>query len=202
VRGLPALVYGSGTLAFAAIAVVRHLYPDIEVWAVTRPGPRAAMALRVGAHAVLPCDPDALVAAIADRMAVKTLVPWSGHEWLQDGPSVVYDTIGSIETVETSLRLLTTGGALVVSGVEPPGRFEWTPLYFKELRVIGSNAFGIEDVNGVRKHAFEHYFDWVSAGLDLSPLVTHRFRLAEWDKAVLTAADARHTGAIKVVLRP
>jgi threonine dehydrogenase-like Zn-dependent dehydrogenase len=55
----------------------------------------------------------------------------------QDGPCVVYDTIGSVETVETSLRLLMTGGTLVVSGVEPPKRFEWTPLYFKELRVVG-----------------------------------------------------------------
>jgi threonine dehydrogenase-like Zn-dependent dehydrogenase len=156
----------------------------------------------MGAHAVLPSDPDALVEAIARRMGVTTLVPWSGREWLQDGPEVVYDTIGSLETVETSLRFLTTGGTLVVSGVEPPGRFEWTPLYFKELRVIGSNAFGIEDVDGVRKHAFEHYFDWVEAGLDLSALVTHRFRLSEWDKAVLTAATAKKTGAIKVVLRP
>jgi threonine dehydrogenase-like Zn-dependent dehydrogenase len=201
-EGLPALVYGSGTLAFAAIAILRHLYPDTEVWAVTRAGPRADMATRMGAHAVLPADPDALVSAIADRMAVKTFVPWSGREWLQDGPAVVYDTIGSIETVEASLRFLTTGGTLVVSGVEPPGRFEWTPLYFKELRVIGSNAFGIEDVSGVRKHAFEHYFDWVSHGFDVSALVTHRFQLSEWDRAVLTAADAKRTGAIKVVLRP
>jgi threonine dehydrogenase-like Zn-dependent dehydrogenase len=75
-------------------------------------------------------------------------------------------------------------------------------LYFKELRVIGSNAFGIEEVGGVRKHAFEHYFDWVAAGLDLSALVTHRFRLSEWDTAVLTAADAKRTGAIKIVMRP
>jgi len=43
----------------------------------------------------------------------------------------------------------------VISGVEPPGRFEWTPLYFKELHIIGSNAFGIEELRGVRKHAFE-----------------------------------------------
>ena len=31
------------------------------------------------------------------------------------------------------LPLPATGGTLVVSGVEPPGRFERTPLYFKEL---------------------------------------------------------------------
>jgi threonine dehydrogenase-like Zn-dependent dehydrogenase len=121
---------------------------------------------------------------------------------LQDGPSVVYDTIGSTETVETSLRLLNTGGTLVISGVEPPGRFEWTPLYFKELHVIGSNAFGVELVRGRTKHAFEHYFDFAGAGLDLTPLVTHRFPLVDWTRAFLSVARVRHTGAVKVLLDP
>src|SRR5579864_9445803 len=31
---LPALVYGSGTLAMAAIGLLRHLFPAVEVWAV------------------------------------------------------------------------------------------------------------------------------------------------------------------------
>jgi threonine dehydrogenase-like Zn-dependent dehydrogenase len=130
------------------------------------------------------------------------LVPWSGQEWLQDGPSVVYDTIGSVETVETSLRLLSTGGTLVVSGVEPPKRFEWTPLYFKELRVVGSNGFGVEDVRGVAKHAMLHYFDFVVAGFDLTPVITHRFPLERWDEAVLALKDPGRTGAVKVLLEP
>ena len=29
----------------------------------------------------------------------------------------------------------------------------WTPPYFKELRVIGSNGFGVEEVGGVAKLA-------------------------------------------------
>jgi threonine dehydrogenase-like Zn-dependent dehydrogenase len=200
--GAPVLVYGSGTLAFAAIALLRHLYPDTEVWAVTRPGARAELATRLGAHAVLSSVPDALVAHVAERAGTTPLSPWSGRDWLQDGPAVVYDTIGSTETVETSLRLLATGGTLVVSGVEPPRRFEWTPLYFKELRVIGSNGFGIETVSGVAKHAMLHYFDFVAAGLDLTPVITHRFPLARWDAAVLALHDSRRTGAVKVLLTP
>ncbi|HEV8064579.1 MAG TPA: alcohol dehydrogenase catalytic domain-containing protein, partial [Acidimicrobiales bacterium] len=81
--GKPALVYGSGTLAYAAIALLRHLF-DVEVWAVTREGKRAEMAAAVGAHAVLPSEPDALVRAVARRLGVRSLVPWSGQEWLQD----------------------------------------------------------------------------------------------------------------------
>jgi threonine dehydrogenase-like Zn-dependent dehydrogenase len=200
--GQPVLVYGSGTLAFAAIALLRHLYPAAEVWAATRPGLRAALAARLGAHAVLSAAPEELVAEVARRAGTTPLRPWSKRDWLQDGPAVVYDTIGSTETVETSLRLLATGGTLVVSGVEPPKRFEWTPLYFKELRVIGSNGFGIEEVGGTAKHAMEHYFDFVAAGLDLTPVITHRFPLERWDEAVLTLKNSRRTGAVKVLLDP
>ncbi len=200
--GQAVLVYGSGTLAFAVIALLRYLYPGTEVWAATRPGARAALATRLGAHAVLSSSPDQLVAQVARRVGATPLTPWSKHDWLQDGPAVVYDTIGSVETVETSLRLLATGGTLVVSGVEPPKRFEWTPLYFKELRVVGSNGFGVEEVGGVAKHAMLHYFDFVSGGFDLTPVITHRFPLERWDEAVLALKDSRRTGAVKVLLEP
>jgi threonine dehydrogenase-like Zn-dependent dehydrogenase len=200
--GQPVLVYGSGTLAFAAIALLRHLYPASEVWAATRSGARAAMAERLGAHAVLSSVPDELVTQVANRVGTVPLEPWSKRQWLQDGPAVVYDTIGSVETVETSLRLLATGGTLVISGVEPPRRFEWTPLYFKELHVIGSNGFGLEEVGGVTKHAMEHYFDFIAGGMDLTPVVTHRFRLEQWADAVLTVKNSRRTGAVKVLLQP
>lgn len=202
VPGRPVLVYGSGTLAFAAVALLRHLHPEAEVWAVTRPGPRAALASRLGAHAVLPSDPDDLVTDVARRLRAKRQMPWSGRAWLQDGPAVVYDTIGSLETVETSLRILDSGGTLVISGVEPPGRFEWTLLYFKELHLVGSNGFGIEDVRGVRKHSIEHYFDFAAEGFDLTPVVTHRFPLEQWADAVLTMKRSRQTGAVKVLLEP
>ena len=151
----PVLVYGSGTLAFAVIALLRHLYPASEVWAATRPGARAALATRLGAHAVLSTEPDELVAQVARRV-----------------------------------------------GVEPPRRFEWTPLYFKELRVIGSNGFGVEEVGGVAKHAMAHYFDFIHDGFDLTPVITHRFPLGRWDEAVLALKDSRHTGAVKVLLEP
>ena len=35
---------------------------------------------------------------------------------------------------------------------------------------MGSNAFGIEEVEGLRKHGIEHYLDLVQAGrIDLRP---------------------------------
>lgn len=199
--GRPVLVYGSGTLALTAVALLSRLW-DSEVWLACHPGPAAGLARRFGAVATFDSTPDRLVAAVGDRLGASRLRPWSGKEWLQDGPAVVYDTIGTPETVETSLRLLDSGGTLVVSGVEAPARFEWTPHYFKELTVIGSNAFGVETVKGVTKHAFEHYFDLAAQGMDVSALVTHQYRLSEWREAIQTVADRRRTGSVKVTLRP
>lgn len=199
---LPAMVYGCGTLGLAAIGLLRYLHPTLEIWAVSRPGAGAELAAKLGADVVLPSRPEDLVTAVAAQRDVTPLVPWSGKRWLQDGPGVVYDTVGSPETVETSMRCLTTGGSLVITGVEAPARFEWTPLYFKELHVVGSNAFGVEEVGGVRQHAFGHYLEMVRGGLDLTPLVTHRFPLEQWDRALLTITDRKRTGAVKVLLEP
>ena len=75
-------------------------------------------------------------------------------------------------------------------------------MYFKELRVVGSNGFGVESVGGVAKHAMEHYFDFVGKGFDLTPVITHRFPLERWDEAVLARKDPGRTGAVKVLLEP
>lgn len=154
------------------------------MWAGTRAGFRATLAARFGATEVLPSRPDALVARTAELIITKPLTPWSG------------------ETVETSLRLLDAGGTLVISGVEKSHRFEWTPLYFKELRVVGSNGFGVETVRGVAKHAMAHYFDFLAAGFDLTAVITHRFALDRWADVVAAVRDARRSGAVKVLLTP
>jgi threonine dehydrogenase-like Zn-dependent dehydrogenase len=42
----------------------------------------------------------------------------------------------------------------------------------------------------------------LTRGLDLTPVITHRFPLARWDEAVLALKDSRRTGAVKVLLEP
>jgi threonine dehydrogenase-like Zn-dependent dehydrogenase len=48
----------------------------------------------------------------------------------------------------------------------------------------------------------EHYLDFVADGLDLTPVITHRFPLQRWPEAVLAVKNARRTGAVKVLLEP
>jgi len=97
------------------------------------------------------------------------------------------------------VRVLTSRGTLVKAGVHAPGRWEWSPLYFKEISWVGSNAFGVEEVDGQRKHAIQHYLDLVADGrIDLRPMLTHTFALDQWRDAFLAIANQGETGAVKV----
>jgi threonine dehydrogenase-like Zn-dependent dehydrogenase len=71
------------------------------------------------------------------------------------------------------------------------------------LVIAGSNAFGIEEIDGVRKHAIAHYLDLVAAGrVDLSGMLTHRFPLERWWDALLALARQDESGAVKVAFEP
>jgi threonine dehydrogenase-like Zn-dependent dehydrogenase len=194
------LVYGAGALGTTATAILRALHPTVEVGVAALWPAQAELAAALGAKVFAPKPAADLVEAVADWSGGVLRKPWDGLPvaW-PGGVDVVYDTVGAPATVEVALRVLAARGALVQLGVSSPGRFEWTPWYFKELRLIGSNAFGIEEVEGRRAHAIEHYLDLVRTGrVDLTPMLTHQFRLEQWRDAFTTIVDQGTTGAIKV----
>jgi threonine dehydrogenase-like Zn-dependent dehydrogenase len=91
-------------------------------------------------------------------------------------------------------------GQIAVTGVEAPKRFEWTPLYFKEVSLVGSNAFGVEELNGRRMHAMEWYFELIrTQGIDVTPILTHRFGLADYARAFGACYDQGGSRAVKVL---
>ncbi len=189
----PALVYGAGTIGLGLVAALRRLHPSLEIWAVARQRHQAAHARRLGANHALPSDPQALVAEVARLTAAPQRRPWQGTSWLASGVGAVYDSIASGETVETSLAVVDTRGRVVVVGVATPERFEWSLLYFKEVSLAGSNAFGFVEWEGRRRHCYEVYWELCRGGLDLAPLLTDRFPLAAWPDAFLrTRSHDRH----------
>ena len=195
----PALVYGLGTLGLLTVAILRRLYPKVEVYAVGRYPHQTKLAAELGASVVLAGPPAELVEDVAKAVGSTPLHPPSGLPWLLDGVGIVYDIVGSAQSLETGIRLVTSGGRVVVAGVGIPKRFEWTPIYFKEVSVIGSNAFGYESYGGEQRHAIDIYLELASQGLSLGHLVTHHFPLDEWRDAFTTLGGKRKSGAIKVV---
>jgi threonine dehydrogenase-like Zn-dependent dehydrogenase len=194
-----AMVYGAGALGSCATAILRALHPDVDVLVVARFDAQATLARQLGAT---------VIGHTPATGVIEEAAAWSGGV-LRDsdglpmaypgGIDVVYDTVGKRETFEVATRVLKARGTLVKAGVHGPTWWEDTPLYFKEISMVGSNAFGVEEVDGARAHGIAHYLDLVSAGrVDLTGMLTHTFALADWRDAFTALATQGDTGAIKV----
>jgi threonine dehydrogenase-like Zn-dependent dehydrogenase len=204
-RGGRVLVYGAGALGLTSVAILRSLYPDVEIAVVARFGAQRDTALKFGASIVLSHEPRlALVEALADWSGAVLHTPFDGLPVAHPGHiDVVYDTVAKAETFEVGVRVLAERGRLVYTGVATPERWEWTPIYFKELSVIGSNAFAQEEFDGVRQHAIAHYLGLVADGrIDITPMLTHRFDLSDWFGALKAIARQDQSGALKVAFTP
>src|SRR3954453_441154 len=199
--GSKVLVYGAGALGTSALAILRAFYPDVEVMAVARFPTQQELASSLGATVVEPEPRDALIEAVA-AWSGGVLQPADGLPMaFPGGIDVVYDTIGAAETLEVGARVLRARGTLVKLGMHGPARWEDTPIYFKEITFTGSNAFGLEEVDGVRQHGIAHYLDMVESGrIDLTGMLTHTFRLDEWRDAFYALATQAESGAIKVAI--
>ncbi|MCP4435407.1 MAG: alcohol dehydrogenase catalytic domain-containing protein [Actinomycetia bacterium] len=200
-RGSRVVVYGAGALGTTATAILTQLY-ECEVAVVARWPVQAELAAGRGAHVVTggPDDALAVVEQLADWSGATLRVPWEGLPVAYPGTiDTVYDTVGSPLSVEVSMRLLATRGTLVQLGVGAPGRFEWTPWYFKELRLVGSNAFGRETFEGATRHAYDHFFDLLAERrIEVDGMLTHTWRLSEWREAFTAIVHGRDTGTLKV----
>lgn len=198
--GGTALVYGVGALGLTTVAILEALHPTVKVAAVTRFAHQAALAEKHGATTFSYEPREELIPAVADWCGARVRTPWLGLPWTYPGGvDVVYDTVATAETLEVGVRVATPRGKLVISGVSTPERFEWTPWYFKELSLVGSNAFGVEELDGKRQHAIAHYFDLARSGrVDVRHMLTHTFPLEEWRAAFGALARQGESGALKV----
>jgi threonine dehydrogenase-like Zn-dependent dehydrogenase len=200
------VVYGCGTLGLCAIEILRKLF-DVKIYAITRFEHQARLAKQLGAIEAVPWRPaEAIIRRFAEiTNAAEVLAPMDGTGGLpmlfgSDGIRVVYNTVGTPESFEVSVRIAGPRSTVVISGVDTPGRFEWSPHYFKEINLVGSNAFGVEEWNGKRQHAMLHYFDLIrDEKIDMRPIITHRFRLDEYRDAFRYNHEQGRHEAIKVV---
>ncbi|MFQ5665486.1 MAG: zinc-binding dehydrogenase [Candidatus Binatia bacterium] len=200
------VVYGCGTLGLCAVEILKKLF-DVRVYAITRFEHQARLAERLGVVEVIPWRP---TLGIIERFkditgASELLPPVEGVEGLPmlhgtRGVRVIYNTVGTAESIEVSIRIAGPRSTVVLSGVDTPARFEWSPHYFKEINLVGSNAFGVEEWQGKRQHAMRHYFDLIAQNhIDVTPIITHRFRLEDYKEAFRSTHDQGASGAVKVL---
>jgi threonine dehydrogenase-like Zn-dependent dehydrogenase len=108
--------------------------------------------------------------------------------------------VGYSGTIHDSIRWLRAGGDYVMIGNQlSPVRFDHTPVWNQELRMIGVNAHGFEHYEGRGVSSFDLAIEMIQEGsIDLDGFITHRFPLSAYREAFRVAK--KKTGrVIKVV---
>ncbi|MFX1304675.1 MAG: zinc-binding dehydrogenase [Promethearchaeota archaeon] len=194
------LVFGLGVIGLLVVMALKNIFKVKNVIGVGRYQFQTETALNLGIKHVFINEREPLIKEIADYMNAELYIPDHGVVWAMDGVDGIIDTIASAETLEVGMRILTTQGKLVFLGVSTPRRCESTPHYFKELEIIGSNAFSIENFEGKRAHAYEFFLEFIAnKRIDTSIFVTHKFLLEQYKEAFDSLAYKSKSHAIKVL---
>lgn len=190
------LVLGCGMIGLGVVAAIRALYPEAEIYAAARYPQQKERATRLGAQ-LIEGDPFMATARIT---GAQVFTGEFGNRTALGGFDVVYDCVGTGETIATSLRISRAGGTVVVVGVHLHRmKTDLTPLWHQEVNLIGAYAHGTELVNGKPILTYELTADLLrNRKIPAQGWVTHRFPLERWQEAITTARD-KTLGSIKVM---
>jgi threonine 3-dehydrogenase len=174
--------------------------------AVTGCGPiglcSVAIAKAAGAALVIATDVEPYRLEIAQRMGADLVIDARDPEMVPrvleatggDGVEVVLEMSGAQSALDAALAAVTRGGRISLLGIfSQPVQVDLSDLVIqKGVRLYGIYGRRLYDT-------WERTQALLRGGLDLTPIITHRFDLADWERGFELIA-ARHAG--KVVLLP
>lgn len=203
VAGETVLVFGHGVMGLCTVAALRALHPGVRILGAEVDPFHSGVARNMGVEEVIRPGGKQFYRRIAELTGAKLYSPLMAKPILIGGVDRVFDAVGSTETVDTSLRVLAHAGTYNMLGIGQVKRIDWTPVWLKELTLRGVYEYGRENYGGRLEHDFERALKLMSGGqVDLSHLITHRFTLREWPRALDTALNKGREKAIKIVFKP
>ncbi|UDY38111.1 zinc-binding dehydrogenase [Dermatobacter hominis] len=197
---------GAGTLGLLTLAALQALTPvdpaqgGAAIIGAKHPHQRE-LARELGATVV--CEPGELARAVRRATGTQVLggAPGGGPRGtgrLTGGADVTIDCVGSAESLATALAVTRPTGRVVMVGMPGVVKADLTPLWQREIELVGAYAYGTEQLPG---GGTARTFDLAMAlvrDLDLGRLVTATYPLQRADDAIAHAASAGSRGAVKI----
>lgn len=188
--GLVAVI-GAGTLGLLAVAALRHLTSPGTILVGAKHPDQRAQATRLGADLVV--EPGEVRRAVR-RVTRSHAVGGT----MSSGADVVVDCVGDAASIGEALAMTRPGGRIVLVGMPGWEHLDLTPLWQREIELVGAYAYGREVVEGQAVRTFDLAMDLV-ASADLGRLVSARYPLRRYREAIEHAASAGRRGATKIV---
>lgn len=171
VIGEDVLITGAGPIGLMAAAIVRH----------------------AGARFVVITDVNDDRLALAERMGVTRAVnarrtrlrDVQSDLGMQEGFDVGLEMSGNPDAFNEMLGNMCHGGRIALLGIQPPAtRVDWNTIVFNGLHIKG--IYGRE--------MFETWYlmtAMIESGLDISPVITHRFHYTDFQQGFDTMRSGR-----------
>ncbi len=194
------LLIGCGAIGLMVLQALRGMGSKARITCAARYPHQAELAKRFGASETVSAGRK-LDQEIARLTGADLLVPELGHKVVIGGVDRTFDCVASSASLDDAIRCTRGGGQVVVVGMPGiPSGIDWTPLWYKSLQVSGSYCYGWENRPEGKKKTMDLAIDLVSGKkLDLRPLLTHRFPIRDYRKAIgLLMGKKKDSRAIKV----
>jgi L-iditol 2-dehydrogenase len=195
------LVMGAGTIGILAVAALRATGWTGPLACLGRHPFQLELAEAAGAD-LLFRRPDEVYRWAGSLPHARTYRPTLAPRFVEGGPSLVFDTVGSTATIGDALALTREGGRLVLVGGAARVSADWTRLWYRHLTVAGIFAYGPAPFGGTERDIYDSSIGLLRA-TDLARLgmVTHVFGLEEYRAALIAALDKGGHRSVKVAFR-
>lgn len=191
------LVIGAGSIGLFTVAALRQLTGVGRIICVAKHPRQREEALRLGADEVV--HPKETYTALPAMLGTEAHQPELGKPVVMGGADKVFECVGSPSTMEDTMRLTRPGGDVSLVGM--PGAkssLDLTALWYKEVSLSGTYAYGVEEYEGEKVKSFELAMR-LAPEIGLEKLVGPHFRLENYRQAISAARSSGREGNVKVV---
>ena len=195
-------VYGGGVVGLGVVASLRAVGYEGRIDLVGRYPFQRELAEQLGATSVMTTDDADELETVKGRIGGQVVRVRFGGQMLIGGYDVVYDCVGAATSLTSAVRLTRARGQVVLIGTCGRIRADLTPVWFRELSVVGVTGRQLEHWRGRRVSTYELTHELLLSGnAAMAQLVTHTFPLAEFRRAFAAATDKIRTHCVKAALR-
>jgi threonine dehydrogenase-like Zn-dependent dehydrogenase len=191
--GASVLVLGAGTVGLLTVLALRQLTKAGPIHVVAKYGHQRERARELGATDVV--EPSRALRAVRRATGALAHRPEMGDPFLLGGVDFAFECTGGSSGLSTALRSVRAGGTVLLSGM-PNGGTDLTPLWYRELNLVGAYASG----HSVPEEGGSGDFQEAISLASTAPLdgYVERYPLLQWRQALDHATSAGSAGSIKI----
>jgi threonine dehydrogenase-like Zn-dependent dehydrogenase len=196
------LVIGAGSIGLLTVYALRGTGWKGPITVLARHDYQAELATKAGASRVLR-NRDAVYKWAEQLPSARSYKPSLAPRFVEGGPSLVYDTVGTASSIGDCLAITREGGRVILIGAAARVSVDFTRLWYRQLTIAGIFAYGLAPYEGQTRDIYDATLDLLRredpGGLGL---VTHVYELEDYRAALAAALDKGGSRSIKVALRP